>query len=257
MNGIEWTRRRTCRSRGQGAAVPIRRAWSRHRKRAFGALGVGAHDGRRRIDRAEHPLLDHPESFRLQLRREIDHIVLGEPCQIEWRRLGRNRLRRRGVLTRNGRLWNRPLFDRPHGLTGHPVEHEYPRQLAGLDDRLDSLPVDRDIRKRGAQRIHVPQIVVGQLKVPDALPGLRVEANGNAVGEEILTGPLSAAKRVVRRRQRQIDYPRVSSTAIGPQAPMSPDVFQESSPHVSLPIRPDAAAHETSSGGRPSGRRIP
>ena len=61
-------------------------------------------------------------------------------------RLGRERLRRPGLLAGHVALRHRPLFDRPQRLAGHAVEHVQEARLAGMRDRVDlpAVVLDRD-----------------------------------------------------------------------------------------------------------------
>ena len=77
------------------AALPVRAA-GHVRQHQHAAHAVGARDDRRREERTELVLRGHLQRLRLQLRREVDQIVERDALPIERRRLGRERLRRRG-----------------------------------------------------------------------------------------------------------------------------------------------------------------
>ena len=78
--------------------------------------------------------------LRPQRRREVDQIVLGQPLAIERRRLGRERLRRRGLFARHRRLRHRPFLDRPHRLAGHAIEDVQEAVLLGCITALMRRP---------------------------------------------------------------------------------------------------------------------
>ena len=74
---------------------------------------------------------------RLQLRREIERVVQRHALLGEGRRLGRQRLRRPGVLAGDVARRHRPLLDRPHRLAGDAIEDEREALLGELDDGVD------------------------------------------------------------------------------------------------------------------------
>ena len=74
-------------------------------------------------DRTDDVVLDDLERLGAQLRREVDEIVDVQTEPREGRRSGREGLGLRQLLTRHRRVVvDRPFDDRPHRLTGHPIE---------------------------------------------------------------------------------------------------------------------------------------
>jgi hypothetical protein len=100
------------------------------------------------------------DCLRAQLRREVDEVLLRRALQIERRRLGRDRLRRRRALAGHVRLRHGALDDRPHGFARRAIQHVRVRLFRDLHERFDRSAVDRDVhedRRRG--RVEVPQVV--------------------------------------------------------------------------------------------------
>src|SRR5688572_33425564 len=82
-------------------------------------------------------------------------------------------------------------MNRPEGLARHPVEDVQKSHLRTLGDGIDPAPTVRDREQRGRGRqIHVPEIVMDELLMPDPASGIRVQGN-DAIGKEILTIPLT------------------------------------------------------------------
>src|SRR5262245_30692281 len=101
--------------------------------------------GRRRVKRAVIELVQLLSGALLQLRREIDEIVVFAALPIEgWWPSG-PRLRGRRFFARHLGLGRRALFDGPDGLTRLAIEREGVRLLRDLNERLDATAVDRDV----------------------------------------------------------------------------------------------------------------
>src|SRR5438105_3957356 len=174
-------------------ALPVR-ATNRTRQldRALCLVRAAASNRRRSEQRTRDVLLDDVERFLTKLRCEVDQVVGRRSLAIEWRRLGRERLRRRRALARGRRLWNRPLLDWPHGLSGDTVEDVRESLLRHLYDGLDRPAVDANVGEhRRRRRIEVPAIVMRQLKMPDALAGIGLDAD-DALSDPVFPEPMAA-----------------------------------------------------------------
>jgi hypothetical protein len=94
------------------------------------------------------------------------------------RRIGRIRLRRPAFFTRHFRAWNRALLDRPNRFARFTIEHVKPSQLARHDNHVPVAPIVANrCELRRSARIHVPEIVMHELKVPTAFACPRVECD--------------------------------------------------------------------------------
>ena len=152
----------------------------------FVSFGPSAFDRRRREHRTDHVALHDVERRGAQLRREVDEIVNRDALPIERRRLGWKRLRRRRLFARCRRLRHRPFFDRPHRLSVDAIEDERKCLLRDLDDSLDRPAVNGDVGEHGRGRqIVVPEIVMDELVVPDALARQAVDGD-EAVAEQVV-----------------------------------------------------------------------
>ena len=93
------------------------------------------------------------------------------------------------------------------GHTGSPVcaiEHEDPALLGRLRDRLDRLAVDGDVGEdRRARDVVVPDRMVDELEVPEALAGLQIDGD-EALAEQIVAGPMAAEVVAGRNLDRQV-----------------------------------------------------
>ena len=93
------------------------------------------------------------------------------------------------------------------GQTGSPVtrsEDEDEPVLGHLRDRADRPSVDSDIDEvRGGGRIEIPQVVMHELEVPDALAGCRLECD-EAGREQVVAGPVHAVEVIRARRDWQV-----------------------------------------------------
>ena len=133
------------------------------------------HD-RRRVERTDLVLLDERQRFRLELRREVDHVLRQKSLPLDRWRLGGEGLRRRIPLARHRAFLDRPLFDGPHRLAGLAIEHEDEALLGRLRDGRDLPAVDGDVdQDRRARHVVIPDRMVHELVVPDALAGLQID----------------------------------------------------------------------------------
>src|SRR5205814_839995 len=82
-----------------------------------------------------------------------------------------------------------------------------------LRDRLHPFPTDGHVDQvRRAGQVVVPEAVMHHLEVPDAFPGLRVQAD-QALAEETRTRAVAAVPVVVRRPDRKVDVAEVRVVA--------------------------------------------
>ena len=156
----------------EAAALPERAAGAA--RVVPGALGAVWLDLRRRREhRAQAILLGDADRFGAQLGREIDQIVLVVALVLVRGGLGRMRLRRPGALAGHVACGHRTLLDRPHRLTGDAIEHIGKALLGKLHQRFHRPAVDGhvDERRRG-RKVVVPDVVMRDLIMPDALAGL-------------------------------------------------------------------------------------
>src|SRR5215212_3877481 len=87
----------------------------------------------------------------------------------------------------------------------HPVEHV---EVAGLrrdrDDLDGSSVMTHGRQLRGRVVVHVPDVVVHHLEVPEPTTGARVEGK-DAVGEEVVAVPVAAVEVVLPTAGRYVD----------------------------------------------------
>ena len=171
----------------------------------FGPSGLPSSD-RRRVERSVLVVADDLQRLGLQLRREVDEVLVGHALLIEGGRLARDRLRRRIPLAGHVALRHRPLLDRPHRLAVGAIEHVDERLLRHLRQRLDAAAVHGDVgeHRRGRQVV-VPQAVMDDLEVPDALAGPGVEARAMLSAEQVVAGPRAAVVVAGGVLGRQVD----------------------------------------------------
>src|SRR5215831_8470994 len=100
---------------------------------------------RRRENRPVVELVEYFERLAVKLRSEVDQVFLCRPLQLKGCGLRREWLRRGRALSRNGRLGNGPLFDRPDRLSGHSVENETESGFGNLGYGFDGLAIDLDV----------------------------------------------------------------------------------------------------------------
>ena len=115
-------------------------------------------------------------------------------------------------------------LDRPHRLTGAPVEDEGEALLGHLGERGDGTPLDLDVGEdRGRRKVVVPDAVMNELAVPAALAAACVERH-DGLGEEVRSRPMTAVEVVVGRLHRQIDETEIRIGAEhGPHAGVAGD----------------------------------
>ena len=160
-----------------------------------------------------------------QLGGEVDEVLLLQAlavigCRPRWERLGGPAPVARGLRHRH-----RALLDGPDRLPGGAVEDVAEGLLAHLGQGLDRPAVHRDVGQHGRRRqVVVPQAVVHELVVPDALPGGGLHAD-QALAEEVGPGAVAAVVVVGRRARRQVDVAQLLVGAHG-------------RPHVGLPEVP-------------------
>src|SRR5205823_931041 len=92
-------------------------------------------------------LRENLQRLRLQLWREVDHVVGSNALTVEGGRLRGEGLRRRRLLGRHIGRRNRPLLDWPQRLTGHAIEDIQERLFRDLRNRLDSPPARGDVQQ--------------------------------------------------------------------------------------------------------------
>ena len=140
-----------------------------------------------------------------QCRRKIDQIVGAQTLLFKGARPRGLRLRRRRLFVEGLRSGHRHFVDRPHGVARLAVEDVDKALFSGLCHRFDLFAVYGDVHQYGCRgRIVVPQPVVDELVVPDALAGGCLQTD-DAVGKEIVAGALAAVEIVARRADGQID----------------------------------------------------
>ena len=161
--------------------------------------------GRRRKQFAAIKGVGDLQRLLVNLRRQVDQVLVERTLDIERRRLGGKRLGRRRALARNAGGRHRALLDRPYRFPGHAVEHIGESLLRHLRDGLDALAVDGDVDQvRRGRRIVIPQAVMNELIVPDLAAGRDIETD-QALAIEPVAGPVAAVIVVSRRAHRQID----------------------------------------------------
>src|SRR5882757_2036875 len=141
----------------------------------------------------------------MDLRREIDQVLVTPALEVERCGLGRKRLGRRGALTRHRGSRHRTFLDRPHRFSGEAVENVGEGLFGYLRNRLDAFAIDGDVDQIGrGRRIVVPETVMNELIVPNFLSCRSIKAN-QALAKEAVTEPVAAKIVVGRRAHRQID----------------------------------------------------
>ena len=137
------------------------------------------------------------DRFLVNFRRQIDQIVIGRALDVERRRLRRNRLRLRGLLTGHGGGGHRLLLDRPDRFAGDAIEHIEKGLLGHLRHCLDRLAVDGDVDQvRRCRRVVIPKPVMHELEVPDLLAGGDIEAD-QALAIEAVARTIATVKSLV------------------------------------------------------------
>jgi len=115
------------------------------------------------------------------------------------RGFGRERLREPRLFARNPRLRDGPFFDRKKRTTRLAVQHKDVADFPGLRDRVDPAALVRDRHEIGRTGdVVVPDVVVHDLEMPDALASVRFQRQ-HAIGEKVLSSAVAAVM-VVRSR---------------------------------------------------------
>ena len=133
------------------------------------------------------------------------HVVGRKRLARERRRRRREGLRRPRLLARDVALRDGTLLDRPERRPRHAVEHVQHARLAGLghDVHHPAVVADREQLRRGHEVV-VPQIVMHELLVPQALAGARIEGQ-QAVAEQVGADAVAAVEIERRRSGREVD----------------------------------------------------
>ena len=120
--------------------------------------------------------------------------VLGEDLASERRGLQRYRLDFGHYFAIDVRLWNLAVFNRKKRLAGLAVEDEHVAGLSDLRNRVDQTTVAphcHEVRRRG--NVAVPNVMLDELKMPDALAGIRIEGK-KGVGEQIVANSVGSVE---------------------------------------------------------------
>src|SRR6185312_6921006 len=131
--------------------------------------------------------LEQLAKFRLiGLRDERIDVFFGERLPCERRRLRGKGLGGGGPLAGDIGLRNGSFFDRPQRLAGEPIEDEHRSELGALRHGLDRFAIVFDREEfRGDWQVVVPEVVVNDLEMPEALAGARVERQ-QRIAEEVV-----------------------------------------------------------------------
>ncbi len=122
-----------------------------------------------------------------------------------WRR-GGERLSRPRVFTRHVRLRHRTFFNGPQRLARHAVEYVEKTKLGGLGDDVHVLSIVLNREQFGCgSGVVIPQIVMHELEVPQALAGPRVKSE-QAIAKQIGSGAVRSVEIVGRGAKREVSY---------------------------------------------------
>ena len=110
--------------------------------------------------------------------------------------------------------------------------------MLGTATALIARPFDGDVgQNRRRRHVEVPERMVHELEVPLALAGLQIDAD-EALGEQVVAGPVAAVEVRRRRLDRQVDEAELLVDGdLRPDAGVAVDAH-ESFSHVSLPNSP-------------------
>ena len=157
----------------RGAAPVGAAVGARHQDRALRSFRA-AEQHRRRVERAVLVLADDLQRFGLQLRREVDQIVVGDALLIERRRLGRESAASANT-TRRARCPAAPAALRSATPAGRSRDRARRRTPASRPARraLMRRPLTvMSAEDRRGRKVVVPEAVMDRLEVPHALAGL-------------------------------------------------------------------------------------
>src|SRR5439155_17323167 len=99
---------------------------------------------------------------------------------------------------------DRALLDRPERLAGYAVEHIEEAELGGLRDDVELLAVvPHGEQLRRGRQIVIPEIVVDDLEMPEALAGAEVEGE-KRIAEQVRSDTVRAVKIVRRTAEREV-----------------------------------------------------
>ena len=193
------------------------------------------------------------------------HVRLGELQPRKRRRSRGKRLRRRRLLAGHVALRHRPLLDRPDRLARHAIEHIQQAELRGLRDDVDRLAVVLHGQQlRTGDEIVVPQIVMQQLVMPEALAGAQVERE-QRVAEQVVPFAIAAPEIERRRAEREIsDAALLVDRELGPRVRAAGGLPRIGRPRVVAELarprnrveRPDEPAGQHVERADVSGRRV-
>ena len=120
------------------------------------------------------------------LRRAVRDVGLFESLPCVGRRARGNRLRRPGLFPGHVRLRHRSLLHLEQGLAGLTIEQEEIAHLGDLCHSVDATAVVVDGYEVGwGRKVVVPEVMVDDLVVPDALPSGSVEGD-HGVRKQVL-----------------------------------------------------------------------
>ena len=123
------------------------------------------------------------------LRGNIGGIRLGVFLAHQWRGLGREWLCRPCLFALQIRSGNRTFLDWPKRFTGFAVEDKQQTVLRSLSHRIDLFPLVGDSQQyRRTRKVFVQQVMVHDLKVPNAFSGCRIQGK-HSVGEQVRPVP--------------------------------------------------------------------
>src|SRR5207249_4748615 len=159
------------RFRVEAAALPERASGAA--RVVPGAFGAALLDLGGRREQGTYAILPgNPDGFGPKLRREVDKVILDVALGFVGGWLGRMGLRGPRMFAGDVACRYRALYDRPDRLPRHAIEHIRVALLGKLHQRFDRLALDRHVHEgRSGGKVVVPDVVVRDLVVPDALAG--------------------------------------------------------------------------------------
>ena len=223
-------------------------------------------DAERREDALVPGVAQDADDARALGRIEIGvHVGLCELQPRKRRRSRGERLSRRRVLAGHVALRNRPFLDRPDRLARNAIEHIEQSELRRLRDDIDRLAaVVHGQQLRSGDEIVVPQIMMQQLVVPEALAGAKVERQ-QRIAEQVVPFAIAAPQIEGRRAEREIpDATLLVDRELGPRVRAAgglprigrPGVVAELARARNRVERPDEPAGQHIEGADVSGWRV-